>query len=84
MVGRPVEQVKLSRVKSARPAPSENQKVEEFINQKKEMFRVQLSYNTLKQEIGKLDTKNATRVRELLLSEVHLEKDRKDVMKFVD
>jgi len=48
------------------------------------MFRVQLSYNTLKQEIGKLDTKNATRVRELLLSEVHLEKDRKDVMKFVD
>jgi len=58
--------------------------MEEFINQKKEMFRVQLSYNTLKQEIGKLDEKNATRIRELLLSETHLEKDRKDVMKFVD
>ena len=58
--------------------------MEEFINQKKEMFRVQLSYNTLKTEITKLDDKNKTRETQLKLSHDHLETDRKDVMKFVD
>lgn len=58
--------------------------MEEFINQKKEMFRVQLSYNTLKTEITKLDFKKTTRETQLKLSHDHLETDRKDVMKFVD
>jgi hypothetical protein len=58
--------------------------MEEFINQKKEMFRVQLSYNTLKTEITKLDVKKTTRETQLKLSHDHLETDRKDVMKFVD
>jgi hypothetical protein len=58
--------------------------MEEFINQKKEMFRVQLSYNTLKTEITKLDDKKTKRETQLKLSHDHLETDRKDVMKFVD
>lgn len=46
-----------SRVQFSREQQMRQQNIKEFVDQKKEMFLVELSYNTVKKEIEELDHK---------------------------
>ncbi len=72
--------------KKKRPMSSnhEQQKMDEFINQKKEMFRVQLAYNTLEKEITDLNSQAVRRHEALETSKKELDNDRRGVMNFVN
>lgn len=58
--------------------------MDEFINQKKEMFRVQLAYNTLQKEITDLNGYAERRFEALETSKKELDDNRKGVMNFVN
>ena len=47
------------------------------------MFLAELAFNTVSQEITKLDQKKGARDKSLLLSKNELEADRQDLMKFI-
>ena len=55
----------------------------EYIDQKKEMFRVQLAQNTISKQIVNLDQKQAQRKKALHQSHVDLETDKREVIEFV-
>ena len=63
---------------------NDQQKIDEFINQKKEMFRVQLAYNTLQEEISALDQQQCQRQKALVTSSEELERDKQGVILFVE
>lgn len=58
--------------------------LDEFINQKRQMFRVELSKETLQKEINNLDKKTERRLQALGQSGLELETDRRDLMSFVE
>lgn len=66
------------------PRESRPQNINEFVDQKKEMFLVELSYNTIKEEIKDLDLKKNRKAFALKESGVQLEKDNKKLISFID
>lgn len=66
------------------PRETRPQNINEFVDQKKEMFLVEMAYNTIKDEIHSLD-KKTTRKREALdESSRTLEKDNEKLVNFID
>lgn len=66
------------------PRESRPQNINEFVDQKKEMFLVEMSYNTIKEEITSLE-KKTTRKREALNeSTITLQKDNDKLVKFIE
>lgn len=66
------------------PRETRPQNINEFINQKKEMFLVEMAYNTIKEEITALE-KKTTRKREAINeSQRTLEKDNEKLVTFID
>ena len=59
------------------------QSMYEYIDQKKEMFRVQLAQNTITKQIINLDQKQTERKRVLHQSAIDLDTDRREVIEFV-
>ena len=72
---KPEESKKRRPASSSQASQSDQQKMDEFINQKKEMFRVQLAYNTLQKEITQLELKKVRRQEALITSKEELEED---------
>lgn len=66
------------------PKDHRSQNAYEFIEQKKEMFLVQLSHNTIKKEIDALETKIERKVKALDQSKKLLNQDEKDVRNYVE
>ena len=58
--------------------------MEEFIQQKRQMFRVELSKETLHKEIDKLDSQTSKRLQALVGSAQELEIDKRDLHLFVE
>lgn len=58
--------------------------MEEFIQQKRQMFRVELSKETLQKEIDKLDSQTSKRLQALVGSAQELEIDKRDLHLFVE
>ena len=58
--------------------------MEEFISQKRQMFRVELSKETLQKEIDKLDSQTSKRLQALVGSAQELEIDKRDLHLFVE
>lgn len=58
--------------------------MEEFISQKRQMFRVELSKETLQKEIDKLDNQTSKRLQALVGSAQELEIDKRDLHLFVE
>ena len=58
--------------------------MEEFITQKRQMFRVELSKETLQKEIDKLDNQTSKRLQALVGSAQELEIDKRDLHLFVE
>lgn len=58
--------------------------IEEFISQKRQMFRVELSKETLQKEIDKLDNQTSKRQLALIGSAQELEADKRDLHLFVE
>lgn len=58
--------------------------MEEFISQKRQMFRVELSKETLQKEIDKLDNQTSKRQLALIGSAQELEADKRDLHLFVE
>jgi len=71
-----------SRVQFPREARPQN--MSEFIDQKKEMFLVELSYNTVKDEIKDLELKKNRKAFALKDSSDQLEKDSDKLIKFIE
>lgn len=66
------------------PRDTRPQNINEFVDQKKEMFLVEMAYNTIREEITSLD-KKTTRKREALNeSQKTLEKDNEKLVNFID
>jgi len=63
---------------------SRPQNIKEFVDQKKEMFLVELSYNTVKHEIEELQHKGARKNAAIKTSQEQLEKDGIKLMRFID
>lgn len=66
------------------PRESRPQNINEFIDQKKEMFLVELSYNTIKEEIKDLDLKKNRKGDALKESSSQLEKDNQKLIMFIE
>ena len=66
------------------PRESRPQNISEFVDQKKEMFLVELSYNTVKDEIKELDLKKNRKAFALKDSSDQLEKDSDKLIKFIE
>ena len=60
------------------------QNIKEFVNQKKDMFLVELSYQTVKQEIEGLDHKQSRKKTAIETSTTQLQADGLKLMKFID
>ena len=60
------------------------QPINEFVSQKRQMFRVQLSYRTVRAKIDSLDSEKKRREEALKLSGEQLEKDEKELLVFVE
>ena len=59
-----------SRVQFSREQQMRPQNIKEFVDQKKEMFLVELSYNTVKKEIEELDHKQSRKKTAIETSQV--------------
>jgi len=66
------------------PRESRPQNINEFVDQKKEMFLVELSYNTIKEEIKDLDMKKNRKGDALKESSTQLDKDSAKLIQFID
>ena len=66
------------------PRESRPQNINEFVDQKKEMFLVELSYNTIGKEIKDLDTKKNNKSKALEDSRKQLDKDNKLLEQFIE
>ena len=66
------------------PRESRPQNINEFVDQKKEMFLVELSYNTIKEEIRDLDMKKNRKGEALKESSTQLDKDSAKLIQFID
>ena len=66
------------------PRESRPQNINEFVEQKKEMFLVELSYNTIKEEINDLDLKRNRKGDALKDSSMQLENDNGKLMSFIE
>lgn len=73
-----------SRVQFSREQQMRPQNIKEFVDQKKEMFLVELSYNTVKKEIEELDHKQSRKKTAIETSQVQLEKDGLKLMKYIE
>jgi hypothetical protein len=63
---------------------SRPQNIKEFVDQKKEMFLVELSFNTVKCEIEELDRKQQRKKTAIEHSQAQLQKDEVKLMKFIE
>ena len=63
---------------------SRPQNIKEFVDQKKEMFLVELSYVTVKQEIEDLQQKATRKNAAIKDSQTQLEEDGLKLMKFIE
>ena len=66
------------------PRESRPQNINEFVDQKKEMFLVELSYNTIKEEIVDLELKRTAKKEALSDSSSQLDKDNKKLVDFIE
>ena len=66
------------------PREQRPQNIQEFIDQKKEMFLVDLSYNTVKQEINTLIKTSEMKSTALDDSKVQLEADYTKLMNYIE
>ena len=60
------------------------QNIKEFVDQKKEMFLVELSFNTVKKEIEELDHKQSRKKTAIETSNAQLLRDNAKLMKFIE
>ena len=60
------------------------QNIDEFVNQKKEMFLVELSNNTIQEEIKSLDQKNRRKKYALQDASAALEQDKSKLVEFIE
>ena len=74
-------QIAKSRVQFPREQRPQN--ISEFIDQKKEMFLVELSYNTIKKEIKDIDIKKKNKAFALKDSSDQLAKDKDKLIQFI-
>ena len=75
-------QIAKSRVQFPREQRPQN--ISEFIDKKKEMFLVELSYNTIKEEIKDLDLKKCRKEDALKASAKQLNEDEKKLEKHIE
>ena len=73
-----------SRVSISREQQRRPQNIKEFVDQKKEMFLVELSFKTVKSEIEELDHKQSRKKTAIETSQAQLEKDGLKLMKFIE
>ena len=73
-----------SRVSFSREQQIRPQNIKEFVDQKKEMFLVELSFKTVKSEIEELDHKQSRKKTAIETSQAQLEKDGLKLMKFIE
>ena len=73
-----------SRVTFSREQQMRPQNIKEFVDQKKEMFLVELSFNTVKKEIEELDHKQSRKKTAIEQSQAQLERDNVKLIKFID
>ena len=66
------------------PRESRPQNINEFVDQKKEMFLVGLSYNTIREEILQLDVKQNRKGDALKDSSLQLDTDSAKLIKFIE
>jgi hypothetical protein len=66
------------------PRESRPQNISEFVDQKKEMFLVEMSYNTIKEEITSLQLKTNRKLTALQESDITLERDNNKLVKFIE
>ena len=66
------------------PRESRPQNINEFVDQKKEMFLVEMAYNTIKEEITELKMKTDRKYTALQESDATLEKDNIKLVKFIE
>jgi len=66
------------------PGGKTKQDIHDFINQKKEMFLVELSQNVIKDKIEELDFKNKRKAKALKDSELQLQNDDVKLLKFIE
>ena len=66
------------------PRESRPQNINEFVDQKKEMFLVELSYNTIKTEITDLSLKKNRKANALQESSSQLTKDNEKLVNFIE
>jgi len=66
------------------PREQRQQGIDEFVNQKKEMFLVQLANNTIDNEIKDLELKKNRKHYALQDSSLALEKDSEKLMNFIE
>lgn len=66
------------------PREQRPQNINEFVDQKKEMFLVELSYNTIKKEIEELDKKTKDKDLALKNSSAELDEDHLTLIKFIE
>ena len=65
------------------PREQRAQNINEFVDQKKEMFLAELAFNTVEEEIKDLELKQNRRDESLLMSQEELEKDNIDLIQFI-
>ena len=61
------------------PKEQRAQNIDEFVNQKKEMFLAELAYNTVEQEIKELEERQQRRHWSLIESKKELDNDKTDL-----
>lgn len=66
------------------PGGKTKQDMNDFINQKKEMFMVELSQNVIQSRIEDLDFKNKRKTKALKDSEIQLQSDDVKLLKFIE
>lgn len=66
------------------PRETRPQNINEFVDQKKEMFLVELSYNTIKTEITDLSLKKNRKANALQESSSQLTKDNEKLVNFIE
>ena len=59
------------------------QNIKEFVDQKKEMFLVELSYKTVDKEIQELTQKQQRKATAIETSQIQLDRDGNKLMKFI-
>ena len=65
------------------PREQRAQNINEFVDQKKEMFLAELAFNTVEEEIKDLELKQNRRDESLLMSQEELERDNIDLIQFI-